>query len=178
MFLWVKRLLLAASLLASDNSTILCSRDLILESMALIIWNTRIFWNLAHRQCQWRENDTGHMGQGGGPSERQDRQTRDATSLYPKRQRAHSPSDGTHSLYQRRLHIPPVAEGPAANTRRRTCWGTWHSLSQQASLKSLCRPHVTWAAGASKPCICKFLFLSPTGLSFSEWFLLTQPLLS
>lgn len=40
MFLWVKRLLFAASLLASDNSTILCSSDLILESIALIIWNT------------------------------------------------------------------------------------------------------------------------------------------
>lgn len=40
MFLWVKRLLFAASLLASDNSTILCSSDLIFESIALIIWNT------------------------------------------------------------------------------------------------------------------------------------------
>lgn len=37
-FLWVKRLLFAASLLASDNSTILCSSDLIFESIALIIW--------------------------------------------------------------------------------------------------------------------------------------------
>ena len=37
MFLWVKRLLFAASLLASDSSTILCSRDRILESIALII---------------------------------------------------------------------------------------------------------------------------------------------
>lgn len=37
MFLWVKRLLFAASLLASESSTILCSRDLILESIALII---------------------------------------------------------------------------------------------------------------------------------------------
>lgn len=37
MFLWVKRLLFAASLLASDSSTILCSSDLIFESIALII---------------------------------------------------------------------------------------------------------------------------------------------
>lgn len=42
MFLWVKRLLFAASLLASDNSTILCSSDLIFESIALIIWNTAV----------------------------------------------------------------------------------------------------------------------------------------
>lgn len=44
MFLCVNRLLFAASLLASDNSTILCSRDLILESIALIIWKKGILY--------------------------------------------------------------------------------------------------------------------------------------